>query len=55
MIKRFAELANKEPVLSANTADAIVKTCDEIINGKLFDQFVVDAIRIFNKWKCCLR
>jgi aspartate ammonia-lyase len=45
MIKRSAALANKElNVLSANTADAIVKTCDEILNGKLLNQFLVEAI-----------
>jgi aspartate ammonia-lyase len=45
MIKRSAALANKElDVLGANTADAIVKSCDEIINGKLLDQFLIEAI-----------
>jgi aspartate ammonia-lyase len=45
MIKRSAALANKElNVLSANTADAIVKTCDEILDGKLLNQFLVEAI-----------
>jgi aspartate ammonia-lyase len=45
MIKRSAALANKElDVLSADKADAIVKSCDEIINGKLLDQFLVEAI-----------
>src|SRR5215216_4127627 len=45
MIKRSAALANKElDVLSADKVDAIVKSCDEIINGKLLDQFFVEAI-----------
>ena len=45
MIKRSAALANKElDALSANTANAIIKSCDEIINGKLLDQFLVEAI-----------
>lgn len=45
MIKRSAALANKElKVLDAARADAIVKACDEILAGKLHDQFVVEAI-----------
>ena len=45
MIKRSAALANKKlDVLGADKADAIVKSCDEIINGKLLDQFLVEAI-----------
>lgn len=45
MIKRSAALANKAlGVLDATKADAIVKACDEILSGKLIDQFKVDAI-----------
>ena len=45
MIKQSAALANKElKVLDAQKADAIVKACDEILAGKLHDQFVVEAI-----------
>ena len=45
MIKRSAALANRElKVLDAQKADAIVKACDEILAGKLHDQFVVEAI-----------
>lgn len=45
MIKRSAALANKDlKVLDAKKAGAIVKACDEILSGKLLDQFVVEAI-----------
>ena len=45
MIKRSAALANKElGALDAKKADAIVKACDEILKGRLMDQFVVEAI-----------
>ncbi|HVX02010.1 MAG TPA: aspartate ammonia-lyase [Nitrososphaera sp.] len=45
MIKRSAALANKElKMLDASKADAIVNACDEILAGKLLDQFVVEAI-----------
>ena len=45
MIKRSAALANKElNALDAKKADAIVKVCDEILSGKLIDQFKVEAI-----------
>lgn len=45
MIKRSAALANKElGVLDAEKARAIVRACDEILAGKLLDQFVVEAI-----------
>jgi len=45
MIKRSAALANKElKVLDAEKARAIAKACDEILAGKLLDQFVVEAI-----------
>jgi aspartate ammonia-lyase len=39
MIKRSAALANKElNAIESNKADAIVKACDEILEGKLLDQ-----------------
>ncbi len=45
MIKRSAALANSElKVLDAKKANAIVKACDEILEGKLLDQFVIEAI-----------
>ena len=45
MIKRSAALANRElKVLDEQKARAIVRACDEILSGKLLDQFVVDAI-----------
>jgi aspartate ammonia-lyase len=45
MIKRSAALANKDlGSLDAKKADAIVKACDEVLKGKLLDQFVVEAI-----------
>jgi aspartate ammonia-lyase len=45
MIKRSAAIANKElKAIDPYKADAIVKACDEILGGKLLDQFVLDAI-----------
>jgi aspartate ammonia-lyase len=45
MIKRSAALANKElKVLDARKAGAIARACDEILSGRLLDQFVVEAI-----------
>jgi len=45
MIKRSAALANRElKALDADKARAITRTCDEILSGKLLDQFVVEAI-----------
>jgi aspartate ammonia-lyase len=45
MIKRSAALANKElNMLDRDKAQAIVQACDEILTGKLLDEFVVDAI-----------
>jgi aspartate ammonia-lyase len=45
MIKRSAALANRElKALDADTARAITRACDEILSGKLLDQFVVEAI-----------
>src|SRR5215213_1968888 len=45
MIKRSAALANNElNMLDSDKAQAIVPACDEILTGKLLDEFVVDAI-----------
>lgn len=45
MIKMSAVQANKDlHALDANKADAIIKACEEILSGKLVDQFVVDSI-----------
>lgn len=45
MIKRSAALANRElKALDAEKSRAIIKACDEILSGKLLDQFVVEAI-----------
>ena len=45
MIKRSAALANKNlRVLDVYKADAIIKSCDEILDGRFVDQFVLDSI-----------
>ncbi|HEU4823236.1 MAG TPA: aspartate ammonia-lyase [Nitrososphaeraceae archaeon] len=45
MIKRSAALANKNlRVLDADKANAIIKSCDEILDGRFVDQFVLDSI-----------
>jgi aspartate ammonia-lyase len=45
MIKRSAALANRElKALDSEKSRAIVKACDEILAGKLLDQFVVESI-----------
>lgn len=45
MIKHSAALANKKlKVLDSDKAQAIVKSCDEILQGKLLDEFVIEAI-----------
>lgn len=46
LVKKAAALANKEcGELDAKVADAIVKAADEILGGKLRDQFVVDVFQ----------
>jgi aspartate ammonia-lyase len=46
MVKKAAALANKEVgILDAKIADAIVKAADEVLAGKLRDQFVVDVFQ----------
>jgi aspartate ammonia-lyase len=45
-VKKAAALANAElGVLDRKIADAIAKACDELLAGKLHDQFVVDMIQ----------
>ncbi|MCI0563158.1 MAG: aspartate ammonia-lyase [Nitrososphaera sp.] len=45
MIKRSAAVANRElKVIDSQKANAIVKACDEILSGKLIDEFVIEAI-----------
>ena len=45
MIKRPFALANKNlHVLDEEKADAIIKSCDEILDGKFVDQIVLDSI-----------
>jgi aspartate ammonia-lyase len=45
-VKKAAALANAElGVLDRKIADGIAKACDEILAGKLHDQFVVDMIQ----------
>ncbi len=45
-VKKAAALANTElEVLREDKRDAIVQACDEIIAGRLHDQFVVDMIQ----------
>ena len=45
-IKKAAALANQQlGLLDEHIADAIVAACDEIIAGKLHDEFVVDVIQ----------
>ena len=45
MIKRSAALANKNlHVLDEEIADSIIRSCDEILDGRFIDQFVLDSI-----------
>ncbi|MEN6441957.1 MAG: aspartate ammonia-lyase [Syntrophobacter sp.] len=45
-VKKAAALANMElGMIKPDVAKAIAKACDEIIEGKLHDQFVVDVIQ----------
>ena len=45
MIKKSAAIANMElNVLDKTKASAIIKSCDEILENKLQDQFIIDAI-----------
>ncbi|MGN0408423.1 MAG: aspartate ammonia-lyase [Bacteroides sp.] len=45
-IKKAAALTNRDSLkLDAVKADAIIAACDDVINGKYNDQFIVDAIQ----------
>lgn len=47
MLKKAAALANKEAgALKPEIADAIVRACDEVLQGALADQFVVDVYQM---------
>ena len=42
VLKKACALANKEAgILTAEVADAIVKACDAILEGKFLDEFIV--------------
>ncbi len=46
MVKKACALANRDlGLLQEDYADAIVQACDEVIAGKLEDQFVVDMLQ----------
>lgn len=45
-VKKAAAITNRNAnLLDSNIANAIIKSCDEIIEGSLHDQFIVDAIQ----------
>lgn len=45
-IKKAAAITNRNAgYLDANIANAIIEACDEIIGGKLHNQFIVDPIQ----------
>ena len=45
-IKKSAAITNKDArTLNAKIANAIIKACDEIIDGKLHEEFIVDPIQ----------
>ena len=45
MVKRSAALANKIlRLLDGEIADVIIRSCDEILDGKFIDQFVLDSV-----------
>ena len=46
LIKKAAAIANAQVGwLQQETANAIIKACDEVLDGKLLDQFVVDVFQ----------
>ena len=46
ILKKAAALTNENAgELSSEVSEAICTACDEILEGKLFDQFIVDAIQ----------
>ncbi len=45
-VKKAAAISNKEAgVLDGHIANAIIQACDEIIGGRLHDQFMIDPIQ----------
>lgn len=45
-IKKAAAITNRNSgLLDSKKANAIIKACDEIINGKFHDQFIIDPIQ----------
>lgn len=45
-IKKAAAITNRDAgFLDSKSADAIIQACDEIISGKLHDQFIIDPIQ----------
>ncbi len=45
-IKKACAISNKKAqVLPEEIAEAIIRACDEIIDGKLYDQFIVDPVQ----------
>src|ERR671918_2777312 len=45
MVKRSAALANKSlRLLDGEIANVIIRSCDEILDGKFIDQFVLDSV-----------
>lgn len=47
ILKKAAALANKKAgTLTADSADALVKACDEVLAGKMRDQFPVDVFQM---------
>ncbi|NLW41146.1 MAG: aspartate ammonia-lyase [Tissierellia bacterium] len=45
-VKKAAAISNRDAgILDEKIADAIIKACDEIIEGKLHDQFIIDPIQ----------
>ena len=45
MVKRSAALANKSlRLLDGEVADAIIMSCEEILDGRFIDQFVLDSV-----------
>ena len=45
-VKKATAIANNEAgLMNKKIRDAIVQTCDEIIDGKLHDEFIIDPIQ----------
>ncbi len=46
LVKKAAAIANtKANVLDKDISDAMVKACDEILDGKFYDEFITDSIQ----------